>query len=113
MGGLGPMAWQAAHFRNYKADKIKYAVDRYTNEVIRLYGVMDGRLRTISSLAIFRLPTCVLSRSEVTKPAGRAARFREPSGWFKRVGARPAVERSANIGKDEFRERQKRAQGSI
>ena len=45
MGGLGPMAGQAHHFRNYAQEKIKYAIDRYTNEVNRLYGVMDTRLK--------------------------------------------------------------------
>jgi GST-like protein len=39
--------------------------------------------------------------------------FKNLRAWFKCVGGRPAVERAANIGKDEFRERQKRAQGSI
>src|SRR3974390_3308146 len=36
MGGLGPMAGQANHFRIYAAEKIPYAIDRYTNEVNRL-----------------------------------------------------------------------------
>ena len=44
MAGLGPMAGQAAHFRNYKADKIDYAIKRYTDEVIRLYNVMNTQL---------------------------------------------------------------------
>jgi len=44
MGGLGPMAGQANHFRNYAADKIPYAIGRYTDEVNRLFGVMNRRL---------------------------------------------------------------------
>ena len=44
MGGLGPMAGQAYHFRNYAPQKIEYAIERYTNEVNRLYGVLDRRL---------------------------------------------------------------------
>jgi GSH-dependent disulfide-bond oxidoreductase len=44
MGGLGPMAGQTHHFRNYAADKIQYAIDRYTNETNRLYGVLDVQL---------------------------------------------------------------------
>jgi GST-like protein len=35
MGGLGPMAGQAHHFRLYAPAKIPYAIDRYTNEVNR------------------------------------------------------------------------------
>src|SRR6185436_11552161 len=51
MGGLGPMAGQAHHFRNYAPEKIPYAIDRYTNEVNRLYGVMNRRLADREFLA--------------------------------------------------------------
>ena len=44
MGGLGPMAGQNNHFSNYAVEKIPYAMDRYRNEVNRLYGVMNKRL---------------------------------------------------------------------
>jgi GST-like protein len=44
MAGLGPMAGQAHHFRQYAPEKIDYAIERYTNEVNRLYGVMNIRL---------------------------------------------------------------------
>ncbi len=52
MAGLGPMAGQAAHFRNYKADKIDYAIKRYTDEVIRLYNVMNTQLAGRDFLAV-------------------------------------------------------------
>ena len=38
MGGLGPMAGQYNHFGNYAPEKIPYAIDRYRNEVNRLFG---------------------------------------------------------------------------
>jgi GSH-dependent disulfide-bond oxidoreductase len=44
MGGLGPMAGQNNHFSAYAPEKIPYAIDRYRNEVNRLYGVMNKRL---------------------------------------------------------------------
>jgi GST-like protein len=44
MGGLGPMAGQAHHFRQYAPEQVPYAIARYTNEVNRLYGVMNRRL---------------------------------------------------------------------
>jgi GSH-dependent disulfide-bond oxidoreductase len=44
VGGLGPMAGQAHHFRRYAPDGNLYAVDRYTQECARLYGVLDRRL---------------------------------------------------------------------
>jgi GSH-dependent disulfide-bond oxidoreductase len=51
MGGLGPMAGQANHFRVYASEKIPYAIDRYTNEVNRLFGVMNRRLADHEYLA--------------------------------------------------------------
>ena len=63
MGSVGPMLGQAHHFRIYAPEKIPYAVDRYTSEARRLYGVMDRRLArsryiagpdyTIADIAIF------------------------------------------------------------
>src|SRR4029078_2401965 len=41
MGGLGAMAGQAHHFRNYAREQIPYAIGRYVDEVNRLYGVMN------------------------------------------------------------------------
>ena len=44
MGGFGPMLGQAHHFRIYAPEKMPYAIDRYTNETNRLYGVLNKRL---------------------------------------------------------------------
>jgi GST-like protein len=44
MGGLGPMLGQNHHFRSYASERLQYAIDRYTNEANRLYGVLDRRL---------------------------------------------------------------------
>ncbi len=44
MGGLGPMAGQNHHFRQYAPEKIPYAINRYVAETNRLYGVLDRRL---------------------------------------------------------------------
>jgi GST-like protein len=51
MGGLGPMSGQNNHFKNYAVDKLQYAIDRYINEVNRLYGVMNKRLADRQFLA--------------------------------------------------------------
>ena len=51
MANLGPNCGQAHHFRNYSQEKIPYAIDRYTNEVNRLYGVMNTRLKDRAYLA--------------------------------------------------------------
>ena len=44
VGGLGPMAGQIGHFNVYAPEKVPYAIDRYTRETNRLYGVLDKRL---------------------------------------------------------------------
>jgi GST-like protein len=44
MGGLGPMAGQNHHFASAAPEKIPYAIERYRNETVRLYGVLDRRL---------------------------------------------------------------------
>ena len=44
MAGLGPMAGQIGHFNVYAPEKVPYAIDRYTRETGRLYGVLDRRL---------------------------------------------------------------------
>jgi GSH-dependent disulfide-bond oxidoreductase len=45
------MAGQAVHFRHYAPEQIIHAVARYTDEVNRLYGVMNERLATREFLA--------------------------------------------------------------
>ncbi len=51
VGSLGPMAGQAHHFRAFATEKVPYGIERYTNEVNRLYGVMERRLNDVSYLA--------------------------------------------------------------
>jgi len=51
MGGVGPMFGQYNHFAAYAADKIPYAIERYTNEVKRLHRVLEHRLAEAPYLA--------------------------------------------------------------
>jgi GST-like protein len=51
MGTVGPMLGQAHHFRRYAPEKLEYAVNRYTNEAKRIYGVIDKRLAEAPYLA--------------------------------------------------------------
>jgi GST-like protein len=45
MAGLGPMAGQNGHFNVYAPEKIPYAIERYTKETNRLYGVLNKQLK--------------------------------------------------------------------
>lgn len=104
MGGLGPMAGQAHHFRQYASEKLPYAIDRYTNEVNRLYGVMNRRLADRDFLAgdysIADMASIGWTRSY--KNQGQDLEdFPHLKRWFETVMARPAVERAVAIGKEE------------
>ena len=98
------MVGQAAHF-NYQKEKIAYAIERYTNEARRLYGVMDRRLAQAEYLggdySIADMATWPWTRGY--KALGiDLAEFPNLQAWFRRVGAREAVLKGANIGKDDF-----------
>ena len=101
VGGLGPMAGQANHFRGDAPEQIPYAIARYTDEVNRLYGVMDRQLARRDYLAgdysIADMASWGWSRN--WKRQGQNIEdFPNFKAWFERVGARPAVMRGATVG---------------
>jgi GST-like protein len=103
VGGLGPMAGQAHHFRQYAPEKLPYAVDRYTNEVNRLYGVMNKRLAARDFLAgdysIADMAAIGWTRSY--KNQGQDLDdFPHLKRWFDAILARPAVERALVVGQE-------------
>lgn len=106
VGGLGPMAGQAHHFRQYAPEKIPYAVDRYTNEVNRLYGVMNKRLADRQFLAGDYSIADMASYGWV-KPYKNQGQdldeFPNLKRWFETIGARPAVVRAVEIGQEHRR----------
>jgi GSH-dependent disulfide-bond oxidoreductase len=100
MGGLGPMAGQANHFRRYAAVKIAYAIDRYTNEVNRLFGVMNTRLATREFLAgrySIADMACVGWVRLAERMGQELAQFPHLKRWFETIRARPAVKRAFAI----------------
>ncbi|MAB13930.1 MAG: glutathione S-transferase [Parvibaculum sp.] len=103
MGGLGPMAGQAHHFRQYAQEKIPYAIKRYTNEVNRLYGVMNKRLKDRDYLA-GRYSIADMACWGWVVPAKNQGQqlenFPHLKKWFERVSARPAVRRGFALGRD-------------
>lgn len=42
--GVGPYSGQSVHFQHYAPEKIPYAINRYTYEAERHYGILDARL---------------------------------------------------------------------
>jgi GSH-dependent disulfide-bond oxidoreductase len=100
MGGIGPMFGQANHFRAYAPEKIPYAIDRYTNEAKRLYGVLDRRLAdydyvagdySIADMAIFPWMRYGDRRGVNVDD------FPNVKRWFDAIDARPAVKRGVEV----------------
>jgi GST-like protein len=103
VGGLGPMAGQAHHFREYAPEKISYAIRRYTNEVNRLYGVMDRRLADRDFLAgdySIADIACVGWIVPHEMQGQTLNEFPHLERWFKTMMARPAVMRGMAVGKE-------------
>ena len=97
MGGLGPMAGQNGHFNNYALEKVPYAVDRYTKETNRLYGVMNKRLADRDFLAGDYSIADMASYPWIV-PHERLQQnlddFPHLKRWFHAIAARPAVIRA-------------------
>ncbi|HEY0824218.1 MAG TPA: glutathione binding-like protein [Ramlibacter sp.] len=101
MGGVGPMLGQAHHFRMYAPEKIQYAIDRYTNEARRLYGVIDKRLGTsewlggaeysIADIATFPWLRSWQNQGVVIEEYPNLKR------WFDTIAERPAVQRGVKV----------------
>jgi GSH-dependent disulfide-bond oxidoreductase len=101
MGGVGPMLGQAHHFRIYAPEKITYAVDRYTNEAKRLYGVMNRQLArhkyiagpeySIADIAIFPWLRSWKNQGIHWNDHPHL------KGWFDEIAARPAVQRGVEV----------------
>jgi GST-like protein len=101
MGGVGPMLGQAHHFRLYAPEKLPYAIDRYTNEARRLYGVIDKRLSqsafiagpdySIADIAIFPWLRSWENQGIVLTD------FPHLKKWFDAIAERSAVQRGVKV----------------
>ncbi len=101
VGGVGPMLGQAHHFRLYAPEQIAYAVDRYTNEASRLYGVMDKRLGQSRFLAsndytIADIATWPWTRSWKNQGI-ELDDFPNVKRWFDTIAARAAAQRGVQV----------------
>lgn len=94
MAALGPAAGQAHHFRRFAPEQVPYAIRRYTDEVNRLYGVLDEALQgrawladdySIADMAVW---PWVVHADWQGQSLGE---FPALARWFADLGARPAV----------------------
>ena len=103
MGGIGPMFGQTYHFRSYAPENIPYAIDRYTNEAGRLYGVMDRRLGEAEYLAGDYSIADIATWPWMRNPDRRGQdmrNFPNVKRWFEAIEARPAVGRGVKVLED-------------
>jgi len=101
MGSMGPMLGQAHHFRKYAPEQLPYAIDRYTNEATRLYGVMDKRLEqtqylggeeySIADIAIYPWLRAHKWQGQNLSDWPNIQR------WYSDVRSRPAVQRGLAV----------------
>lgn len=101
MGGVGPMLGQTHHFRIYAPEKVEYAINRYTKETNRLYGVMDrqlaknayiaGKTYSIADIAIF--PWLRNWKNQGVE----MSQYPHVEAWFNALAQRPAVQRGVEV----------------
>lgn len=106
VGGLGPMAGQAHHFRQYAPAIVRdqrhiaYGVRRYTDETHRLYGVLDRRLADREHLAgAYSIADMAVWPWILPEMQGQSLdAFPNLKAWMARVGERPAVKAGRAVG---------------
>ncbi len=98
VAGLGPMAGQSGWFRQHAQQRDVYAMERYTKETHRLYGVLDQRLEdhayiagNAHSIADIACYPWIVSHSGHGQNLDD---FPNLKRWFADVGARPATQRA-------------------
>ena len=100
MANLGPKAGECHHFRLYARETSPYAAERFTNEVNRLYGVMNRRLKDRDFLAgrySIADMACVGWARYWQRQGQDIKQFPHVKRWLDRVLARPAVDRGIHI----------------
>jgi GSH-dependent disulfide-bond oxidoreductase len=100
MGGFGPMLGQTHHFRIYAPEQVPYAVQRYTNETNRLYGVLDKRLADREFVAgdYSIADMAIMPWAKLWERQGQNIEdFPNVKRWLEALLARPAVKRGLDV----------------
>lgn len=104
IGGVGPMFGQCGHFLGYAPKPYPYSIDRYKNETLRLYGVMDKRLEerafladtySIADMAVYPwVDVRWLHEIEINE-------FPNVKRWYEAIKERPGVQRGMALMKED------------
>ena len=104
MGGLGPMAGQNHHFRNYAPERIDYAIERYLKETARLYGVLDKHLDDHDYVAGDTYSIADMAIWPWIKSHARQGQeledFPNIQRWFEKIARRDGVKRAYARGEE-------------
>jgi GSH-dependent disulfide-bond oxidoreductase len=104
MGGFGPMLGQTHHFRIYAPEKVPYAIERYTNETNRLYGVLDKRLADREFVAgdYSIADMAILGWAKLWERQGQNIEdFPHVKRWLDTLLSRPAVQRGLAVSSED------------
>ena len=108
IANVGPMFGQCGHFKGYAPEPYPYSIERYFNETLRLYGVMDGELQdkdflagdySIADIAVF--PWVMPKVRELHEVD--IGQFPSVAGWFERIFERPAVQRGTALLEEQMK----------
>ena len=100
MANLGPKAGEANHFRHYAPEKLPYAIDRFGNEMNRIYGVMNRRLedrKYIAGRYSIADIACIGWASRAERHGHDLSGFPNVRRWLETVLARPGVKRGLSV----------------
>jgi GST-like protein len=100
MANLGPKAGEANHFRVYAVEKLPYAIARFSNEMNRIYGVMNTRLGDREFLAggySIADMACVGWASRAERHGHDLSGFPNVRRWLETLLARPGVKRGLSV----------------
>ncbi|MGD8831521.1 MAG: glutathione S-transferase N-terminal domain-containing protein [Pseudomonadales bacterium] len=113
MANLGPMMGNANHFKNYGKNiaddprQLEYGIKRFVGEVDRLSGVLDAQLSASEYIAGADYSIADVINWPWARLIGRLldldddwTPFPNLKRWIDQVGARPAVEKGWQVGRD-------------
>jgi len=100
MGGVGPIFGQVHHFLRAAKQPVPYAIERYTKETRRLYGVLNDRLKDRAFLADGYSVADIATYPWVARYDWHKTDlndFPHVKRWFDAISARPAVQRGMKV----------------
>jgi GST-like protein len=100
MGGVGPMFGQTHHFLRAAKEPVPYAIERYSKETRRLYGVLDGRLKDSAYLADDYSIADIATYPWVARHEWHKVDlndFPNVKRWYDAISERPAVKKGMDV----------------